>query len=250
MARGRYEEAAALQPADIEHQTDPVTIATTAVLAARMQKLDESERLFELARERVPDVSPFSVAWMDFQRATVLEANGADVQAREYYAEACEVIPAYAHAAVHLASRETPGAAIPRLEALRATSDDPDVLAALADAHRRAGHQAESKSFLALARARYGEVVGRHPEAFGDHAARFYLEQAGDPQVALTLARDSAKLRPTEQALDLWMAAAAGANATADVCAAATAMKGLRFATERGRQVANAAASGCGDAGR
>lgn len=252
LAKGQYDEALALQLPEIETRSS-TDIATAAVIAARMQKPDEAERLFELARQRFSNVAPFPLAWMDFQRATVLEANGKDVAAREYYAEACEVLPPYAHAAVHLAAAEPADKAITRLEALRATSDDADVIAALAEAHRRAGHADDTKRLVEEAKARYDVLVSRHPEAFGDHAARFHLGPGADPQKALALAKENARLRPTEDALDLWMAAAAGASAHGDVCAASAAMSKLRYASERTRRVAAASLSKCsdgGDAGR
>lgn len=73
-----------------------------------------------------------------------------------------DAIPVYAHAAVHLAGSDPAEKAIARLEPLTKTSDDPDVLAALADAHQRAKHDVEAKKYGEQARARYDELVKRH----------------------------------------------------------------------------------------
>ena len=218
------------------------------MLAGRMQKSEESDRLFETAREKTVDVSPFPVAWMDFQRGMLLEARGKEMQARPYYAEACDAIPVYVHAAVHLAATDLPERAITRLEELRKVSTDPDILAALADAHKRAKHDAEAKAATDAARARYEELVAKHPEAYGDHAARFWLGAGNDAKKALDLAEKNAKLRPTEEAIDLWMAAAAAAQQKDKICASAVAMNTLRWASESRKRLAAAALSGCPDA--
>lgn len=248
LATGRYDEADKIIP-PVTEKTRPIALVTRAVLAAHMQRADESERLFDLARTRLVDVSPFPVAWMDFQRARALEMRGLEKEARHYYAEAVDVIPVYAHAAVHLAPTDPPTDAITRLEALRKTSTDPDVIAALAEAHKRAGHTEETKTVTTEAQARYDALVAKHPEAYRDHAARFYLGLGNDPKKALDFAEKNAALRPTEEALDLWMAAATAANDKAKICASAAAMHALRYASPERKRLAAASVKGCPDAG-
>lgn len=247
IATGRYDDAQKLSR-PIDDLSTPVALVNAAVLAGRMQKYDEAERLFERARTKIVDVSPFPVAWMDFQRAALLEANGKEKEARAYYLEALDAIPVYVHAAVHAAVTDTPEAAIARLEPLRTVTTDPDLLAALADAHRRAKHDAEAKKTTDAARARYDELVAKHPEAYRDHAARFFLGAGNDSKKALDLASKNAQLRPTEEAIDLWMAAAAATNDKQQVCASAIAMKQLRYASEQRKRLAAAASNGCSDA--
>jgi tetratricopeptide (TPR) repeat protein len=248
MAIGRYDEAQKLLGPIVE--ASPATaMVTVAVLRGHMQKPDEAEGLFERARTTIVDVSPFPVAWMDFQRGSLLEVAGKEKEARGYYLEALEAIPVYAHAAVHASITDPPERAIERLEALRTVSTDPDVLAALAEAHKRAKHDADAKKATEAARARYDELVAKHPEAYRDHAARFYLASGNDPKKALEYAEKNAKLRPTEEAIDLWMAAAAAVNDKAQICASALAMKGLAYASETRKRLGAAASSGCPDAG-
>ncbi|MFO0743089.1 MAG: hypothetical protein U0270_44865 [Labilithrix sp.] len=247
MARGQYDDALALQLPSIESQGS-MPITTAAVLANRMQKpMAESERLFDLARDRFNDVSAFALAWMDFQRGSVLELDGDDKRARLWFAEAVDVLPQYAHAAVHLAPSEPPADAIKLLETVKATSDDPEVLAALAAAHKRAGHTAEEGPLLEQARKRYDEIVAKYPEAFADHAARFWLNAGNDPKKALVLARLNAKNRNTEEALDLWMATAAGAKDNAEVCLAVRAMAALKYLSARRRALVTASLAKCPD---
>ncbi len=241
MALGHYEEAAALLPSDPH---GPSELTTAAVLAARMQNPSVAEELFERARSAVRDVSPFPVAWMDFQRASVLESAGDAGRARLYYEEAIDKIPAYAHAVVHLAARAPAERAISVLMPLLETSDDPDVLAALADAHRRAKHDPESQRLRDAARARYDALVEKHPEAYADHAARFHLAN-GEPKKALALAQANARLRPTEEAIDLWSGAATAAHDEEAMCAAAAALDALRFVSADRKRLARATLDGC-----
>lgn len=238
MARGDYDGALALEPKDPH---DPQRIATDAVLAAKMLKTDESERLFDDARAKIKDVSPFPLAWIDFQRASLYELAGDDARAKTWFTEAVEVLSVYAHAEVHLAPTQAPADAISRLETIQKMSDDPEVLAALAAAHRRAGHADEATKLLADARAAYTALVAKHPEAFADHAARFWLGPGGDAKKALELARLNKDNRPTEEALDLWMAAAAGARKNDEVCQAASALLQLKYLSPRERTIATAA---------
>ena len=243
-ATGKYDEAQKLMT-PIDDRSKATAMVTAAVLAAHMQKPDESERLFEKARVSFVDVSPFPIAWMDFQRGMLLEAAGKEKEARTYYLEALEAIPVYTHAVVHASITDTPEKAIERLEAQKAVTTDPDVLAALADAHKRAKHDAEAKKATDAARARYDELLAKHPEAYRDHAARFYLSAGNDSKKALAYAQKNAALRPTEEAIDLWMAAATAAEDKAQICASAIALKDLRYVSETRKRIAEATSKGC-----
>jgi len=237
MALGHYDQASGFMHDDV----------LTAALAARTGKVDESERLFTKARDTMRDVSPFTLAWIDFQHATALDLRGEPTKAMDWYAEAVDVIPVYAHAVVHLALAEPPDKAIARLVALEnaKTTDDPDVPAALADAHRRAKHDAEAKAAAGAARARFEALLEKWPEAYADHAARFFLKDGADPKRALDLAKKNAALRSTEEAIDLWSGAAAATNDKAEMCASAKAMSALTYASAEHKRLAAAALSGC-----
>jgi hypothetical protein len=51
-----------------------------------------------------------------------------------------------------------------------------------------------------MAQARYDELLARHHDAFADHAAEFWLTIGGDPERALSLARQNLSLRQTRRA--------------------------------------------------
>jgi tetratricopeptide (TPR) repeat protein len=241
MARGEYDEATKYIREDTPNASD---LATAAVLAGLRQKHGDAQRMFDKARATYGDVAPFPIAWMAFERARWLEARGKTEQAREWYEEALDVIPVYAHAAVHLAANDPPDKAIARLDPLTKTSDDPDVLAALADAHQRAKHDDDAKKWSAAARARYDELVKRHPEAFADHAARFFLKQ-GEAKRSLELAQQNAKNRATEEALDLLLGAATAANAKDAMCDAALKMNALVYVSPDRKRLASATLGSC-----
>jgi hypothetical protein len=243
LATGHEDDAAALLP-----KGDDVAVSDLVfrgALEARIGETAESDRLFELARTRYRDVSPFAVAWMDFERARALELADDRPRARAYLAEAAAVLPCYAHAVVHLAASEPPARALARLGELEKTSDDPDVLAGEADALRRAGKTAEATNATTRAKARFDEVLGEMKLAYADHAAQFFLGMGGDPARALDLAKINAKNRTTDEAVELWLTAAQAATSPDETCAAAKAALALPHATVTLRERATAAAKSC-----
>ena len=68
---------------------------------------------------------------------------------------------------------------------------------------RRAGRTEEAQAWRDHAEACYDELLARHPEAFADHAAEFWITIGGDPSRALLLARENLALRPTARAREL-----------------------------------------------
>jgi tetratricopeptide (TPR) repeat protein len=244
LAMGKEDEASALLPA----ATDTAPSADLVLrggLEARLGHGAEAERLFDLARERYRDVSAFMVAWFDFETARGLSIDGDRAKVRAYLLEAVEVMPTYAHAVVHLAGLEPADRALARLDALAATSDDPDVPAAQADALRRSGKTDEAAAATARARARYEELLGRIPLAFADHAATFFLGMGNDPPRALELARLNVDNRSTDEAIELWLTAAQAARSDTAICAAARRALGRPHAPRTLHERATQAAGHC-----
>jgi hypothetical protein len=129
-------------------------------------------------------------------------------------------VPAYAAAQCHLAEVEAElgeiEPAVARLYPLVASSDDPDNAAQLARILGDAGRTEESYSWRHLAAARYDELVERHPEAFADHAAEFWLAAGADPDKAVQLAQMNVDLRKTQRAHDLLSRAVSAKKAASD----------------------------------
>ena len=219
LATGRCVEADKLWPA----MPFPNDMAARGAIAQRLGRPGVAEELFERARLEFKDVSPFPLAWMDFERARAFEREGDREKARAYLEDALAALPQYAHAAVHAATLEPPDVAIAHLLIVEKRADDPDVFAAHADALRREKHDDEARAMTERARARYEEILAKHPMAFADHAARFFLGEGGDVKRALALAKRAAANGPTEETLELWLLAARAAGDDGEACAAVAA---------------------------
>ena len=249
-AVGRFDDAFAIR-AKADESILPITaLAARAELAGEMQKPDECDRLFAEARGKVRDGSPFTVAWMDFEHAQLLERRGDRARAKNIFAEANRILPTFAHATVHLAALETPENAVAILTPLLDATDDPDVLAAMADALRRSGKTNDATAMQARATARYEELLAKYPEAFADHAAAFFLGPNGDVKRALTLAQINEKIRKTEPAIELLLTPAMASNNHDATCAAAKDGAGLAYSSTGFRANIAPLLAGCGgDAG-
>ncbi|MGA7050780.1 MAG: hypothetical protein WBZ37_05810 [Mycobacterium sp.] len=91
---------------------------------------------------------------------------------------------------------------------LTTSSDDPDYPAQLARTFSDVGRVEEAGGCRARAAARYDELVARHPDAFADHAAEFWLDAGADQHRALALARRNLEVRQTPRAHELFSRAA------------------------------------------
>jgi tetratricopeptide (TPR) repeat protein len=109
-------------------------------------------------------------------------------------------VPAQGHLAELDAALGETAAAIARLRPLAIASDDPDYATQLARILGDAGHTEEAQTLRDKAHARYDELLARHPDAFADHAAEFWLTIGGDRERALRLARQNLSLRQTPRA--------------------------------------------------
>jgi tetratricopeptide (TPR) repeat protein len=183
-AVGCHVEARVLRRDAAERRPDFTTLGALAVLEAEHGKVTEAERLFTDARRRYRGVSPFPVAELDFRRGLMWLGERDLPAARAWFDAAVGRVPAYASALGHLAEVDAAlgarDAAIGRLRPLAASSDDPEYAASLAGVLSNAGHPQEAERWRISAAARYDELMLRHPEAFVDHAAEFWLTVGGD----------------------------------------------------------------------
>ena len=144
--------------------------------------------------------------------------NGRLDDARTSFDAARRRVPAYAPAQGHLAEVEAEfgeiETAVARLYPLAISSDDPDYTAQLARILGNAGRTDESRHWCQQAAARYDELVVRHPEAFADHAAEFWLAAGTDPNKALRLARINLEVRKTPRAYNLFSQAVRSSQAS------------------------------------
>jgi tetratricopeptide (TPR) repeat protein len=98
------------------------------------------------------------------------------------------------------------------------SSDDPEYAAQLARLLKEMGQLDEAHHWREIAAARYDELMVRHPEAFADHAADFWLTVGGDAQKGRFLAEKNFELRKTPRAYELVLQAAVATQETAAIC--------------------------------
>lgn len=188
--------------------------------------------LFLAARSHYDDVSPFAVAWLEFQEGHMWESAGRADRARPLFESALARLPRYAAVAGHLAHLlaafgDPQGMERARLllEPLVAGTDDPEYVGQMGALYRQMHRTEEGDRLVRSAALGYETLLEKHAAAFYDHAARFYLHVAGDPRRALVLAQKNLAFRPTPDARDLVTEAERATDATASFSSAAEAQK-------------------------
>jgi tetratricopeptide (TPR) repeat protein len=221
-ATGRVSEAQKLHHAATEAKPTLETWAGLAGLMAEEGKFDEAEKLYAKARAAYNDVSPFPVAWLEFQEGLLWESAGKMDRAGQSWAAAHARLPAYTAAATHLAEVEAAAGhneqAIALLRPAVERSDDPEFMAQLAGLLRATGKEAEAEQLLTRAKTGFDYWTARHPLAFLDHAAHFWMGLGGDPKKALELAETNLKARRSVGALKLYTEAVKAADAKVRGC--------------------------------
>jgi tetratricopeptide (TPR) repeat protein len=206
-ALGRYDEALAILRQALERHADFSTLGTLAGIYAERGEMVEADRWFMAARGCYRGVSPFPLAVLDFQCGHMWMEHDDLRRARAWCDAAVRRVPAYVPAQGHLAEIDAAlgerAAAIARLRPLALASDDPDYATQLTCILNDAGQTEEAQIWRARAHARYDELLARHPEAFADHAAEFWLTIGGDPERALLLAHQNLALRQSRRAHEL-----------------------------------------------
>jgi tetratricopeptide (TPR) repeat protein len=183
-------------------------------LLADLGEFDEADRTFIEALRTYPDVSPFAPAWTAFQLGMLwgeIVPAPQPERAAKWYRAAIDYLPCYIKARVHLAeiyldvgrTRDATALLAPALD-----SGDPEVSWRLADIAEAAGDADEAALHLAASRSGFEALLAKHPLAFADHGAEFYLGSGGDPARALELAQLNLANRPTARAFALYEEAA------------------------------------------
>ena len=135
-ATGKEADALSIRRRMSEAHPDILTLGAEATLRAARGELAEAERLFAAALDGYRDVSPFPVAWIEFQHGLVRMREEQYADARELLSSAHRRLPQYAQAQGHLAEVEAAlghtDAAVALLQPLAETSEDPDYAAQLA----------------------------------------------------------------------------------------------------------------------
>jgi tetratricopeptide (TPR) repeat protein len=203
-ALGRYDEALAILRPRVDRQADFRARAALAGVHGERGEMDEAEHWFTATIRGYRGTSPFPVAMLEFQRGRLWMEHDDLHRARAWCDAAIRRLPGYVPAQGHLAELEAAlgetAAAIARLRPLALASDDPDYATQLARILHTVGLAEEAQRWRDHAESRYDALLARHPDAFADHAAEFWLTIGGDPERALRLARQNLSLRQTPRA--------------------------------------------------
>jgi hypothetical protein len=187
-------------------------------LLADLGEFNEAEWTYQRALREYQDVSPFAPAWVSFELGMFwgerIPAPRVDLAA-QWYRTAIAYLPGYVKACVHLAEillHHGEGAEAGNLLRPVTAIGDPEVYWRLAEAAGAAANAAEAETFMEAARSGWESLLARHPLAFADHAAEFYLAGGADPARAFELARLNLANRPTRRAFELALDAAHAAG--------------------------------------
>lgn len=192
-----------------EHQATAYPNASTLALwaghLAIAGRIPEALAVMPRAAAAIRDNPASLLNWILFQWGRIYDLAGEPANARAFYAAAYERLPTL-ETTVHLA------------QTMLATGGDPSALVARAlrdpnpELYALAGKPAD-------ARREWERYLAAFPEAFADHAARFYLDQTkrggADPQRALELAKLDFANRPTLASRTLVIEASLAAKAPA-----------------------------------
>jgi tetratricopeptide (TPR) repeat protein len=193
-----------------------VALAQACAAAGRH---DEADALYARALQLLDTTWPFPAAGVWFARGLMWSEQAGDpARGAAMYEQALRLVPQHVAAGLHLAelqaARGDEAGAVARLSALVQASDEPEALALLGQLHGRAGLP-QGRDEIARAGRRFEQLLQRHPAAFADHAAEFYLGAGQDPKRALAWARFNLQVRPTPRAQALLARAQAQVQAQA-----------------------------------
>lgn len=247
LARGEYAKALDVARARVAREPGIATSSALGVALAESGDGAAAAQEFIRALAAYRDTSPFPVAFVEFRQGLLAERAGDLPRAAERYGAVLLRLPGHAQAALHLASvemaRGSIDAASAALRSVLSEASDPEIAATRAELDRRRGDPAEASREEAGARAGYLALLARHPDAFADHAARFFLER--DPLEAVRWATHNLQVRQTPDAFDLALTAAVRAQDGRARCALARRADALTVRTVRLRTLVTDGLAAC-----
>jgi tetratricopeptide (TPR) repeat protein len=213
VATGRAAEAVPLLEVRVARHPGYASRAALAGAYAALGRLADADRLYVEALADLDTTLPFPYAWIYFARGLMWAEQGGDqARAEEMYKQALTYLPEFVTANIHMAeievARGNSESAMRRLEDVVQSTNEPEALALLGVLHMRRGDAARGASEIAQAKRRYEWLLARHPLAFADHAAEFYLGPGADPERAWKLAQQNLANRQTDRAAALAIKAA------------------------------------------
>ena len=217
LAMGRASEALPMLQAEANRRPGFATHAALARGLAAAGRLDEADGFYAQALAELDTTSPFPAASLWFARGMMwAEQGGNAARGRRMYAEALRLVPEFVVANIHMAELEAEAgevaAAIARLQRVVDQATEPEALALLGALHVNAGETQRGRDEIGAARRRFDALLARHPRAYADHAAEFFLGAGGDAERARFWARLNLAERGTRRAHQLAIRAAEAAG--------------------------------------
>lgn len=221
LARGDWRGALERRSAAVAQHSSYASYSDLAPALTAAGRFAEADAALVEALDAYRDVSPFAVAWVQFQRGVLWgEAAGRLDLAEPLYADALRLVPAYVAANVHLAEIEAETGrldqAVARLRSV-AHAEDPEPSARLSE-FLLAVNRSESEVVATYAGEQWERWLSREELAFADHAAEFYLGAGSNPSRALELATVNLDNRQTDRSFELAIAAAVAADDLEQAC--------------------------------
>lgn len=249
-AVGKFDRARALHERGVEVNPTIRSLGLYAVFLAEIGDFERAENMFQKALASYRDVSPFPLAWVCFEWGRLYEKVGSPSRARHMHQLAHERLPQFQAAAGHLAGAyvatgETDRAAR-LLRTLTTESSNPEYRGQLAIIERKLGNIDIADELLQRASREFDQLLARYPQAFGDHAARHFLDAGVRAAQAHELALLNLKHRPIPAAYELAIEAALQADEQFSACAVADAAGDNLDASQRLRFHAWRAYNACG----
>ncbi|MCA1780315.1 MAG: hypothetical protein LC637_13320 [Xanthomonadaceae bacterium] len=223
LALGHYDEVPELDRPSMHAASGFHHAVLLGNLELMKGRVDLASARFLEAQQLYADSSPFQLAWLYTQQGIALLRSGNCPVAERFFQAALARMPMYYVAAEHLAECER---AMGQLDSARRRylsiieqTDNPEFIGALAELEREAGNQETADKLTARAEEGWNELLARHPQAFTDHAAKFFIA-SGDARRALALSYSNMENRNDVLSLLLHASANFEAERLSNACRA------------------------------
>ena len=214
-ATGQLDRSAKVREADARRFPNPMSLTRWAQSLALTGELDHAIALIPRAAATIHDNTPELLSWLLFAWGRLYEQKAEPAAARQLFEAARARMPAIeptTHLAQAMIATGDAAGAKRLVEAALVDNRHPELLALAAQLDPRPER-------VAAARAEWERYLAALPEAFGDHAARFYLAAGANPARALELADGNLANRDTREARALVVEAALAADKPDRACA-------------------------------
>ncbi len=197
---GRYREAENTYRSLVNQIGISSQYIRLALLKSKMGSPGEATAFLEAAEKRYHGVSATRKAWMKLQRGLIALDRGRFDEALAMYNLAADELPGWWLIDEHIAEIKAlsgdKAAAKTLYESVIRRTGSPEYMDALAAIEYNEGNHEGARKLIQQARAIYEERLARFPEAAAGHALTHFLQDASDPQRALSLAQMNFNTRP------------------------------------------------------